>query len=78
MTADGSRPDDPFFMLRQEARSCREFEDILSSARERRDRLALRLVSEGFTWREVAAAAGFANPYITHLKKKYEAVPRDC
>jgi len=40
--------------------------------RELRDGLALRLIDGGATWREVAEAAGFENPYIAQLKRKRE------
>jgi hypothetical protein len=57
-------------LLRADARKCYELEAELAMWRDRRDRAALELVAEGHTWREVAAAAGFANPYIRHLKQK--------
>lgn len=40
---------------------------------EERDALALSLIDAGATWRDVADAAGFENPYIAALKKKREA-----
>jgi len=42
----------------------------LQQRREYRDRIALRLVEEGYTWRDVASVAGFKNPYIATLKKR--------
>jgi hypothetical protein len=57
-------------MLRIASQSCREREYLLDQAREQRDREALRLVDAGHTWREVAAIAGFTNPYIKTLKAK--------
>lgn len=41
-----------------------------SQLRERRDSIALGLVDDGVSWREVAKAAGFENPYIAALKRK--------
>jgi hypothetical protein len=38
--------------------------------RERRDSIALALIDAGATWRDVAEAAGFENPYIAELKRK--------
>jgi hypothetical protein len=42
----------------------------LDQWRDRRDRLALKLIDRGFTWRQVAEAAGFGNSYIAELKKR--------
>jgi hypothetical protein len=44
----------------------------LMELRNLRDALALKLVDEGETWRDVAEAAGFENPYIAELKRKAE------
>jgi hypothetical protein len=41
--------------------------------RERRDNIALYLIDAGETWRDVADAAGFENPYIAELKRKRRA-----
>jgi hypothetical protein len=43
-------------------------------AREERDELALAAIDTGATWRAVADAAGFANPYIARLKNRRESV----
>ena len=64
---------DPFLRLRNAARQCDHLEYLLTQRRNERDELALRLVDEGHTWREVASAAGFANPYMAALKKRRAA-----
>ena len=56
--------------LRRSALRVLELEQRLEMERRERDDLALRLVDQGHTWREVADAAGFANPYIATLKKR--------
>lgn len=61
---------DRFLLLRIEADACRRLEYELEQRRESRDRIALRLVDEGYTWRDVASVAGFKNPYIAALKKR--------
>ena len=70
LTAPANTKRDPFFMLRREASRCEELESCLRVVRDSRDRMALRLIEQGHTWREVAAAGGFANPYIAALKKR--------
>lgn len=59
--------------LREAAGECDELAGLLGEARRRRDALALDLVASGKSWREVAAIAGFKNPYIAELKRRAEA-----
>lgn len=61
---------DQFLLLRIEADACARLEYELAQRRASRDRYALRLVEEGFTWRDVARVAGFKNTYIAQLKRK--------
>jgi hypothetical protein len=56
--------------LRSLGEDCRLLSLQLIQLRERRDAVALSLVDEGVTWREVAEAAGFENPYIAQLKAR--------
>ena len=63
-------PRDQFLLLRIEADRCRRLEYELERARESRDRIALALVDADYTWRDVAAVAGFKNPYIATLKRR--------
>jgi hypothetical protein len=56
--------------LRALAEDCRILTLQLIQLRKRRDAVALALVNDGLTWREVAEAAGFANPYLAELKKR--------
>lgn len=65
--------DDPFLLLRELASKCERLESELEMDQRARNREALRLVDAGWTWREVAAAAGFANPYIATLIRQREA-----
>lgn len=60
---------DEMALLRSLATVCRKRSRELEQWRTRRDKLALHLVEQGETWRAVADAAGFANPYIAELKK---------
>lgn len=60
------------YELRLAGLECSGLEAQMAEAREYRDGLALAAVDAGFTWREVAEAAGFANPYIAHLKRRRE------
>ena len=63
--------------LRAVAQDCRLLALQYRQLTERRDGLALRLVDDGETWREVAEAAGFANPHIAQLKqRRQQAEPR--
>ncbi len=64
---------DPFVLLRIAARSCERLAYELEQRRAERDRLALALIEDGHTWREVAGVAGFANPYIAELKRRQRA-----
>ena len=63
-------PRDRFLLLRIEADACRRLEYELEQRRESRDRMALGLVDEGYSWRDVASVAGFKNPYIATLKRR--------
>jgi hypothetical protein len=45
-------------------------EKTMRAVREQRDRIALELLDEGYTYRQVAYAAGFKNPYLTQLKRR--------
>jgi hypothetical protein len=63
-----------FLLLLIERDAIERLEYELTQRRQRRDRLALVLVDAGYTWRAVAAVAGFKNSYIRHLKKDREAL----
>jgi hypothetical protein len=58
--------------LRAVAEECRLLAFQWHMLTERRDLIALDLVDDGETWRDVAEAAGFENPYIAELKRKRE------
>ena len=62
---------DDLLLLRMARDEARNLEYRLERARERRDALALAAVDRGHTWRAVANAAGFANPYIARLKRTW-------
>lgn len=64
---------DQFLLLRIEADACRRLEYELEQRRDSRDRIAMRLVDDGYTWRDVAHVAGFKNPYIATLKRRRDA-----
>lgn len=63
---------DQFLLLRIEADACARLEYELTQRRASRDRYALALVADGFSWRDVARVAGFKNTYIAALKRKVE------
>lgn len=66
--ADKVREDDPFAVLRRDRERIEALEAELQIKRDVRDARALALVEAGHSWRAVAEAAGFANPYIAQLK----------
>lgn len=65
--------DDEFVLLRIEAEAVAFLEYQLEQRRASRDRLALRLVDDGYSWRAVAEVARFKNPYIATLKRRARA-----
>jgi hypothetical protein len=60
-------------MLPVIAQECVRIAAELEEWRAHRDEIALRLIDEGETWRDVAALAGFTNPNIAALKKRRAA-----
>lgn len=64
-----------YVRLRSLASDYRIAASTLTQLRMRRDALALELVESGETWRKVAEAAGFENPYLAQLKRKAAAQP---
>jgi hypothetical protein len=64
---------DALELLRKHADECVALELRLVAKRAKRDAIALALIDGGWTWREVADAARFANPYIATLKRKARA-----
>lgn len=66
------RADDAVVMLAQLRDAADELSGLEAAAfplRRKRDRLALTLIDLGVSWRDVADAADFENPYIAKLQR---------
>jgi hypothetical protein len=70
MTRDGVSVSVDLARLRKLGEDCRLLSLQLIQLRGLRDKVALDLVDDGVTWRDVAEAAGFENPYIAQLQAR--------